>query len=153
MSQDQYSAAVADVPGSDERCEITDLLRSSCGHCQQRPGAVDLHRPGGSSQPSGYAQEVVTTEFVDGLEYGLVPSGGTAYTFGSGHGLHHRRECSEGSATPPERVQELDDPNGDLWRAVLQPKSEQAAGRRPVNIDGRPLTAVCGVCALRPQYR
>jgi hypothetical protein len=86
---------------------------------------------------------------MDGATFGLVPSGGTAYVFGGGHGLHHRVECSEGADTPPDRVLRIKDPSGDLWRSVMQPQLDGGV-RRPLNVNGRPVTSVCGVCALRP---
>jgi hypothetical protein len=42
-----------------------------------------------------------------------------AYVFGSGHGLHHRRECMQGADTPSDRVIEYDDPTGDLWPLLI----------------------------------
>jgi hypothetical protein len=47
-------------------------------------------------------------------------------------------------------VQELDDPNDDLYLVVKDPTSQVAAGRVLRNIDGGKITAVCGLCALRP---
>lgn len=136
---------------TEARCETTDLYVSQCAHCQNRPGSIDLNPPpGAGSQGTGYAREVVKTVEIGGESYGLVPSGGKAYTFGSGHGLHHRRECPEGVDTPAERVQELDDPNDDLYLVVKDPTSQVAAGRVLRNIDGGKITAVCGLCALRP---
>jgi hypothetical protein len=61
-----------------------------CGYCTPRPGSIDLHTN---------AQEVTDTVFVGGHSYGLVPSGGEAYVFGGGRGLHHRTECAK-AATP-----------------------------------------------------
>ena len=131
---------------------VHELDLASCGHCRPRPGAVDLHRS--VSRPSsgaGFASEVVMTVTSGGESYGLVPSGGTAYVFGTGSRLHHRRECVEGSDTPDERVVVVDDPDGDLWRAVLEPRSESARGRTVWNIAHRAVTGACPLCALRPE--
>ena len=86
-----------------------------------------------------------------GDSYGLVPSGGTAYVFGTGSKLHHRRECIEGSDTPDSRVVVLDDPDGDLWRVVLEPRADRARGRAVQNIAHRAVTGTCSLCALRPE--
>ena len=136
---------------ADPRC-VHELLPNQCGICSPRPGAIDLHPQHASSHESGFAREVVATVYVHGLPYGLVPSGGEAYVFGSGHGLHHRRECSDGADTPPDRILRLSDPSGDLWRSVTDPQSVEMP-QRIVNVDGRPVTVCCGVCALRPQSR
>ncbi len=137
---------------SEERCELTELLKSSCGHCDKRPGAVDLHRaPGQSGNGQGYANEVIWTEWIDSQPFGLLASGGKAYVFGSGHGLHHRRDCVQGSDTPDDRIIEYDDPNGDLWLTVAAPARSGVPPATVVNIDGRPVTVACGLCALRPQ--
>lgn len=136
---------------TEKRCEVTDLYVSQCDHCQKRPGSIDLNPPpGASSKGTGYGTEVVKTVEVAGQSFGLVPSGGTAYTFGSGHGLHHRRDCPEGVDTPADRVQELADEHDDLYLVVREPTSAVAAGRVLRNIDGGKITAVCGLCALRP---
>ena len=87
-----------------------------------------------------------------GDHYGLVPSGGTAYVFGTGSKLHHRRGCIEGSDTPESRVIAFDDPDGDLWRAVLEPPhGDRVRGRTVLNVAHRPVTGACSLCALRPE--
>jgi hypothetical protein len=137
---------------SDERCDLTDLPKNSCDHCLERPGSIDLHRvPGRPAGGQGYGDEVVRTEWIDGTPFGLLASEGTAFVFGSGHGLHHRRDCMQGSDTPPDRVLEIDDPDGDLWLAVADPRRPGAPQRTVVNVQGRPVTVMCGLCALRPQ--
>lgn len=131
---------------------VHELALASCGLCRPRLGAVDLHRPVGRSVPgSGWAAEVVMSVQSGGDRYGLVPSGGTAYVFGTGSKLHHRRECIEGSDTPESRVVVVDDPDGDLWRAVLEPRGDRARGRLVRNIAHRPVTGACSLCALRPE--
>lgn len=127
-----------------------ELLRSSCGDCTPRQGAVDPHARSNGGKGSSFASEVTNTVYALGHSYGLVPSGGSAWVFGTGSVLHHRRECNESSSTPDGRVLEVADPNGDLWRSVLEPQLLEAA-QVIVNVAGRPVMKVCQVCALRPQ--
>jgi hypothetical protein len=132
---------------SETRC-LHDLLPGQCHLCSPRPRSVDLHPdPGSRSHGSGFGSEVTNFVFIRGLSYGLVPSGGEAYVFGSGHVLHHRLDCSDGADTPRERILRLPDPSNILWRVVADPQPGEGA---ILNIDGRPVTGCCGVCALRP---
>jgi hypothetical protein len=126
---------------------------ASCGLCRPRSGSVDLHRTGASSSGASWASEVVMSVQSDGDWYGLVPSGGTAYVFGTGSKLHHRLECVEGSDTPADRVVAVDDPDGDVWRAVLERRPGGADVRMVTNITHRPVTGACSLCALRPETR
>lgn len=127
-----------------------ELMIDSCGDCMPRAGSVDLHGRAGSGTTSPFATEVTNSVYSQGQSYGLVPSGGTAWVFGTGSVLHHRRDCNESGSTPEERVLAFDDPNGDLWRSILEPRLVQAP-TAVLNVAGRPVTRVCQVCALRPQ--
>ncbi len=126
-----------------------ELDLASCGLCRPRLGSVDLHRSVGRSSGDSWAVEVVMSVESGGDRYGLVASGGTAYVFGTGSKLHYRRECVEGMDTPDDRVVLVDDPDGDVWRAVREPQTHPA--RTVKNIARRPVTGACSLCALRPE--
>jgi hypothetical protein len=127
-----------------------EIMAASCGDCSPRAGAVDLHKRSGASSASAFASEVTNSVYSQGLAFGLVPSGGTAWVFGTGSVLHHRRECSESGSTPDDGILPIPDPTGDLWRSVLEPWALEAP-RAVLNVTRKPVSKVCQVCALRPQ--
>lgn len=124
---------------------------------EQSPHQVDLTSCGLNpfrtrSSAAGRAQpaEDVTPVVWCGDRYDLVPSGGTAYVFGAGSVLHHRRDCSEGSQLPDDRVFLVPDPRGDLWRRVLELSVARRRGLASLDVARQPVTDACPGCALRP---
>ncbi|MFF8379179.1 McrB family protein [Streptomyces sp. NPDC015661] len=86
---------------------------------------------------------------VGGRAYELIPSAGEVILPTHGSKIHHDARCTH--LTDPDRLPRHPDPDGLLWRRLLDAEDPAAhalsIGLR--NQRGRPLTGVCS-CALRP---
>ncbi|KQX14255.1 restriction endonuclease [Streptomyces sp. Root431] len=86
---------------------------------------------------------------VGGRAHELIPSGGEVILPGYGSKLHHDPGC--GHLTDPGALPRYPDPDGLLWRRVLDAEDSAAFASKAglLNAKGRPVTGVCS-CALRP---
>ncbi|MFI8764853.1 AAA family ATPase [Streptomyces sp. NPDC053792] len=86
---------------------------------------------------------------VGGRAFELIPSGGEVILPTHGSKIHHDAGCTH--LTDPDRLPRHPDPDGLLWRRLLDAEDPAAhalsIGLR--NQRGRPVTGVCS-CALRP---
>ncbi|MFE1549310.1 McrB family protein [Streptomyces sp. NPDC058718] len=86
---------------------------------------------------------------VGGRAHELIPSGGEVILPGHGSKLHHDPGC--GHLTDPGTLPRYPDPDGLLWRRLLDAEDPAAFAAEVglLNGKGRPVTGVCS-CALRP---
>jgi 5-methylcytosine-specific restriction protein B len=92
----------------------------------------------------------------DGRAFELTPSPGSVICpAGAGTAIHHRKDCTHIQGTE-DAWMVYDDPNGDLWRQLLESDYDpngrigfaEQAGLR--NGKGRPVRHTCETCTLTP---
>ncbi|MGI8330259.1 hypothetical protein ACRYCC_09840 [Actinomadura scrupuli] len=144
-----------------ERC-LHDMQPGTCGICQPRTGQFDVHSAGRSNrETSPFEAEITTTIEYEGERWGLVPSPGYVLLSPSGRAIHHREGCLSIRLQDPAQWRKIDDPDGLLWRRLIDsaPYGEDKGRRRAryarktglISPKGVSVIHTCEECVLRPR--